>query len=381
MSPLVASLRDMRNDRRSRRRKKARREAVRAKTQIATTPTNSTLSDIIRKALARRHPGHLLVLACTVVNAAGDDSGSLDRFLSNLIGVRNRETTALLAVMAELLVDDEAARLRCRQALADRHEHLPKWITALPRADVYRAVRRSRELGDVDELFIGLRLERDHELTVGVVVDHIEFSGIADAVALAAPIDGVLTDLGESDSDTDVSDLSLADARVWIEDALTRPTFAKETDTWPLCRPLVRWLVGQLPKGGDHRLSATAWRRAEELCDGFFATDSAAPFTDASHRDLLLELFETGSGDPLRWSASRVGDALGGSLFDPGHIAVEVALDAPDLLRAFIPYAHAQSGIRDELTSRALAVIDAQRSRYKRDILNQVMFDGLDDAV
>jgi hypothetical protein len=32
----------------------------------------------------------------------------------------------------------------------------------------------------------------------------------------------------------------------------------------------------------------------------------------------------------------------------------------PDLLRAFIPYA--QSGIRDELASRTLAMLDARRS-------------------
>ena len=55
-------------------------------------------------------------------------------------------------------------------------------------------------------------------------------------------------------------------------------------------------------------------------------------------------------------------------------------LDAPDLLRAFIPFAHAQSGIRDEPTSRALAVIDALRTGYKREVLRQAQW-GLDDAV
>lgn len=50
---------------------------------------------------------------------------------------------------------------------------------------------------------------------------------------------------------------------------------------------------------------------------------------------------------------------------------VEVALDAPDLLRAFIPYVHSQSGIRDELTERTIAVIDELRSGYKREVLRQ----------
>jgi hypothetical protein len=60
---------------------------------------------------------------------------------------------------------------------------------------------------------------------------------------------------------------------------------------------------------------------------------------------------------------------------------LEVALDAPDLLRAFIPYAHAQSGIRDGLTAQTLATVDALRSSYKREVLRQAKYWGLDDAV
>jgi hypothetical protein len=113
----------------------------------------------------------------------------------------------------------------------------------------------------------------------------------------------------------------------------------------------------------------------------FFATSSAAPFTDPGHRELLLELFETGTGDPLRWSAVRVEQAIGGTPYGDDNIPLEVALDAPDLLRAFIPYAHAQSGIRDELTTRTLAMVDALRSSYKREVLRQAKYWGLDDAV
>ena len=60
---------------------------------------------------------------------------------------------------------------------------------------------------------------------------------------------------------------------------------------------------------------------------------SATPFTDSSHRELLLKLFETGTGDKLRWSAARVERAIGGKLLGWDRIPLEVALDAPDLLR------------------------------------------------
>ena len=138
---------------------------------------------------------------------------------------------------------------------------------------------------------------------------------------------------------------------------------------------------GRLPEGGEHRSPAGESESNEELCDRFFATSSAAPFTDSSHRELLLELFETGTGDPLRWSTARVKQAIGGVPYSEDSIPLEVALDAPDLLRAFIPYAHAQSGIRDELTAPTLAMVDALRSRYKRDVLRQSKHLGLDDAV
>ena len=309
------------------------------------------------------------------------DTSHLDRVLTGLIGVQNRETTALLAVLAELLVDDPAAQLRCRRELAERGEHLPRWITALPQVDVYRAVRRTNVFGDVDELVIGMRLDGGHELTIAVQIDHNLFSSVVDAGVVPEPIDETLARVAETSTDTQVFEMNLADARAWIEDALNKPTLAPETVTWPLYKALVQWLVGRLPEGGEHRSPAGESGSNEELCDRFFATNSAAPFTDSSHRELLLELFETGTGDPLRWSAARAEQTIGGTPYSEDSIPLEVALDAPDLLRAFIPYAHAQSGIRDELTARTLAMVDALRLSYKREVLGQAKYWGLDDAV
>jgi hypothetical protein len=289
--------------------------------------------------------------------------------------------TALLAVIAELLVDDPAPQLRCRREVAERDEHLPRCITALSQVNVYRAVRRTHVLGDVDELVIGMRFHGGHELTVAVQIDHNTLSSVVDSAAVPDPIDKTLAQVAESSTDTDVFEMRLADARVWIEDALNKPTLAPETDTWPLYRALVQWLIGRLPEGGEHRSPAGAWESNEDLCDRFFATSSAAPFTDSSHRELLLELFETGTGNPLRWSAARVERAIGGTPYCEESIPLEVALDAPDLLRAFIPYAHAQSGIRDELTTRTLAMVDALRSSYKREVLRQAKYWALDGAV
>jgi hypothetical protein len=392
MSVPVSSVRGMGNERRARKAKQVRRDERRAKTRNGDGSADTTLRDAIRSALAGGHPLSLLSLASMVIHVAKPeslislksgrcDTSHLDGVLTGLIGVRNRETTPLLAVIAELLVDDPAPQLRCRHELAERDEHLPQWITALPQVEVYRAMRRTHVLGDVDELVFGMRLDGGHELTIAVQIDHNMLSSVADAGVVPDPIEESLARVAESSSDTHVFEMRLADARVWIEDALNKPTLAPETETWPLYRPLVQWLVGRLPEGGEHRSPARDLEPTEELCDRFFATSSAAPFTDSSHRELLLELFETGTGDPLRWSTARVEQAIGGASYSEDSIPLEVALDAPDLLRAFIPYAHAQSGIRDDLTSRTLAMVDALRSSYKREVLRQAKYWGLDDAV
>ncbi|BBX34866.1 hypothetical protein MMAG44476_34841 [Mycolicibacterium mageritense DSM 44476 = CIP 104973] len=337
--------------------------------------------DILRRAVAREHPLHLLSIASLFINVGKPDPHGRERYLDDVltswIGARDPAVTAVLAVLAELLVDEPAAQLRCREEVAARNHVLPQWITDLPEAEAYRAVRRRHVLADADELVLGVQFGR-HELTVAVFIDHLGCSSIADGGAVPKPIDDVLARVAESSTDPEAIEMSLADARAWIEDAFTKPAFAPETDSWPLYRALVQWLVARLPEGGECR-PGVDWDAIEELCDTFFATRSAAPFTERSHQELLLELLETGSGDALRWSAARVHQAIGGAFYD-GNIPLAVALDAPDLLRAFIPYAHAQSGIRDELTARTLAAIDDLRLSYKEEVLEEAAHWGYLDA-
>ncbi|WP_101948041.1 hypothetical protein [Mycobacterium sp. 3519A] len=364
----------MNDRRRARRAKQARRNGRRAKKRTTESSADWTLRDAIRSVLGG-HPLGLLSMACVMVDAAIPE-----RVLEMFDGVRTREMTALLAVTAELLVDEPATQLECRREVAERNEHLPRWIAALPRADAYRAVRITDAYRDFDQLVIGMRIGQ-HELTVVVTLDHLLWSRITDTEAVHEPIGEVLAHVIESRTDIDVFEMTLADARAWIADVLDKSTFAPKSETWPLYKPLVRWALDRLPDGGEHRPPVTDWESNEELCDKFFATSSAAPFTESEHRELLHEFFETGSVDPLRWSPARVHQAIGDTPYREHSMPLEVALDAPDLLRAYIPYAHAQCGIRDELTSRTLARVDALRLRYKRLLLREYEDEYLDDAV
>jgi hypothetical protein len=67
---------------------------------------------------------------------------------------------------------------------------------------------------------------------------------------------------------------------------------------------------------------------------------------------------------------------LNGLSFYDEHIPLENVLEVPELLRAFVPYAHALSGIRDKLTSKALAVIDEMSPAYKKEVLDKAEYWG-----
>ena len=109
MSLPVSSVRNMSNRRRARKAKQARRDERRATKRVRGRSVGAELTDAIRNALKDEHPLNLLSVASIAINVAKReprDTTRLHNILTGLIGVRNRETTALLAVIAELLVDD-----------------------------------------------------------------------------------------------------------------------------------------------------------------------------------------------------------------------------------------------------------------------------------
>ena len=323
------------------------------------------LLDGVRQALDTGHPLDLLGMASLLIEATKPDplaflkAGQhreqleMDRLLDSFIGVQVRETTALLTVFAELL-DDEDRRRRCRDEAAARNDDLPRWLTELAHIDVYRAVRMTHVLGDSDEVLIGARLANGDELTCVAFLDHDTMSAVKDAFFVPGPIDDVVSVAAQSNTDPDrrFIDMDLADARAWIEQGPDTPLFWDESDSWPGCRPLLLWLIGHLPEGG-RKYESPEWD-SDELSEAFFASEYGAGFDRRDYDDLLVALLDV-ARDPLRWSVARVGRALGESHYD---VPVKLALHAPDLLRAFIPFAHAQSGIRAELTAEALAAID-----------------------
>jgi hypothetical protein len=293
---------------------------------------------------------------------------SREELVATFMDVELEETSALLTAIAALS-DDEMLRRRVRREIVRRAHTLPRWLVELDRAEpVERAVEVTHVLGDGDNVVVGARLAGGHELVAVVYIDHNLGTLVKDAFVLPGPLGAVVEQISAAADDPDVCfrDLSPGDARTRISEAvefaaITWPPL--ESETWPACRPLVEWIVRMLPEGG------TGYQRPEwddgdreELAERFLASVFGSVFDDADHRMLLDSLLwfgtDYGPGDPLRWSPTAV-EIL---LLDwvPRKIVAPAAhlSKTPDLLRAFIRFAHSERGLRPGLTEQTLAAVE-----------------------
>jgi len=387
----------MTDARKRRKAKQARRDARRDARQRRETSEETELVDEVREALDSGEPMDLLGLAGMVIEATtprnplrengsdDDETVGLADLVDSFIGVPIRETTALLAALAELLVDDDVLRDRCRREVAQRDDVLPPWLTGLAQARLERAVRMTHVLGDGDELLVGVRFSDGQSLTCAAFVDHNFMSFITDAFVVPTAVDEVLELAERENDDPDVSfvEMSLADAGAWLLHGLDEDGafLIEDTDTWPACRPLVHWLAHLVPEGGSvYEASDLGWPQTEEFVDRFFASLVGMRFADPGHRRLLHRCIDENNSDPLRWSAARLHVMLDGPVgYADQPLPVAVQLDAPDLLRAFVPYAHAESKIRLELTAEALGAIDECEDEYRQAVLDSAADDEGDD--
>ncbi|MED5812877.1 DUF6398 domain-containing protein [Mycolicibacterium sp. 050232] len=355
-------------------------------------PAEPGLFAQIRTALVDPDPLHLLSFASTLLTAVdprgrdhpfarseeAPDRPSREELAAMFIDVPTPETTALLTVIAELANDDDLLHARIRRELATRPEAGPEWLRMLAESSAYRAVRMAHVLGDGDNIVIGVHLAGDHEITLVVYVDHNLGQLVKDAFVVSEPIADVVAQYQHIADEPDVvwEDLSLADARAWVEEAIAvgAITFPPiETESWPACRPLIEWVARTLPKGGSG-YQRPQWdsNKLSRLTDRFFASQWGHPLDDADHRDLLESLLwygtDYGPGDPLRWSGVQVEilfmDWLPRKIVAPAEYLAE----APELLRAFVRFAHNESGVRTDLTDQTLAAIDYYAPEYQKAI-------------
>lgn len=343
------------------------------------------LLDGIEQALRDPHPLALVSMVSamfSLTDARGrdpfdehDEPVERDTLIESFIEIDNRQTTAILHVLA-VLVDDELTAARVRKELATRRHPVPDWLADLHRTELTDVVEIVHVLGDGDDILIGMRFPGGAEGTALIYIDHNLGTVVKDAFVLEAPVAEVVATHRDkvADPDTTFRDLAPADARTRITDAIEHGAQVYpplETDSWPTCRPLVEWLVRQLPAGG-RGYERPEWTDAAtaRLSDEFFASPYGAKLDDGDRRALLDSILwfgiDYGPGDPLRWSPVNVEIIL--TDWIPRKIVADVAYlsKAPNLLRAFIRCCHDRRGIRAALTTETLEAVDRWEPEYQR---------------
>ncbi|HZD65107.1 MAG TPA: DUF6398 domain-containing protein [Acidimicrobiales bacterium] len=348
----------------------------------------------VRDTLATGEPLDLLVEVSTLVAAvdprsrspvreASPEVPSLADLVGSFAGVDRVETTALLAGVA-VLAPDEALRGRARRQVADRAHQLPDWLLRLGRAQPGRTMAATHVLGDGETIMVEVTLPGTGDLaarTVSAVVyvDHNLGTVAKDAVVVPGLLDELVATMQAHDDapgDTTWADLDPAAARARLTEAIDTGALVVpplESETWPASRPLVEWAARLLPEGG------AGYRRPDGddpaqagLTEAFLASPQASHLGDPDHRELAESMLwfatDHGPGDPLRWSPTAVEILLTDWL--PRKIAGEEAFlaKAPEVLRALISYAHAERGVRAELTAETLQAVDQVEPDYQEAI-------------
>ena len=371
--------------------KKSRRPARRTTRARQHTSDGPDLLADVRRAIADPHPLSMLTFVSTLLCVTDSrrnhpfaqpdtpDLAALTReeLVGTFLDVPAPETSALLAVIAEMAGDD-LLRARIRRELAARPKLEPAWPAQLSETSTYRAVRMSHVLGDGDSIMLGARLPGGYELTCVVYIDHNLGTLVKDAFVVPESIATMVAEFRRvtEDPDTRWDDISLADTRAWVDAAveLAAITFPPlETETWPACRALVEWITRGLPAGGTG-YQRPQWDSAAlaGLADQFFASPDGARLDDSDHRGLLESVLwygtDYGPGDPLRWSPVKVEILLDDWIPRKIVAPADYLAKAPELLRAFVRFAHEEVELRSDLTGETLAAINAWEPQYQQTI-------------
>ncbi len=301
---------------------------------------------------------------------------TLATLVDSFIDVPYAETTAALHVIRAFTTDEALVRTISTE-LGRRHHPLPTWLTGLEAARASDDVWfMTHVLGDGDDYFIGVELEGGRSVAALVYIDHNMGTVVKDAFVIPASLAEMIPTvrLAMDDPDQELTTVDAARARAQIEAAITLgsmiyPPF--ESDSWPMCRPLVDWMVRLLPAGGTvpERHEWTDDER-DAIAEAFLDSPMGAGFRSDDHRYLLDNILwfatDYGPGDPYRWSPVNVEIVL--TDWFPRKIVARPAELAPlpDLLRAFVRYCHDLRGIRSTHTDDTLDSIDLWEPEYQR---------------
>ena len=346
------------------------------------------LLDEVDVALAANHPLAMLQTASAVLNVVDprhddpfDRSSQreevpLPDLLTALLAGGAPAAAALAWTMAHLS-GDEVLRARVVRDLGPRSFLLPSWMHQLNTVEIVAAEQVADTVRDGYDIVIHARLA-GHDLTIVTFIDFNLGMLVKDNFVSDKPLES-FNEVWREHADTRhtaLEALSPADARARISDAIevgARTWPPVEAEDWPASRPLLEWILRQIPEGGTGFIRPE-WSDAdrEALAERFLASSYGAALDQQDDRSIAGNLIwyraDYGYGDPLRWSPTAI-EILMLDWYPRKIVADQRYLRRmPIVLRDFVRFVHGEVGVAEELTTEALDAIDLYEYEYRETI-------------
>ena len=339
-------------------------------------------------ALAADHPLPMLQMASALLELMDPRSDDpfdrspkterveLPELLTWLSGSDEPAAAALAWTMAHVN-GDEVLLARVVRDLGTRNFPSPFWLHQLGKIDIVAAEQVTEQVRDGQEVVIHARLA-GYDLTAVTFIDFNLGGIVKDNFVTDKPIES-FNQLWKEQADTlhtALEALPLAEARAWISRAIelgatTWPT--TETEDWPASRPLLEWLLRQMPEGGTGFVRPE-WSSADRsaLAGRFLGSAYGAAHHGADNRSIVGDLIwyrtDYGYGDPNRWSPTAI-EILMLDWYPRKIIADQRYLRLmPAVLRDFVRFVHREIALDDALTTAALDAIDRFEHEYREAI-------------
>ncbi|WZH52976.1 MAG: hypothetical protein PIR53_03050 [Nocardioides alkalitolerans] len=213
------------------------------------------LFQALRRALASGRPLDLLVSVGSLLDSIdarhGDPARALGPTLGDLVlsfvDTPYAETTAALLALRELHPALPHAD-RVAAEVARRTDDVPGWLRSLGGTRPADSTWTITEVGgDAVDHLAGVRLPDGTALTTAVIVDRASGDHVLDAVVLPLSVDDVVAQARSQAGDA--IEVAALPPDAWVA-SVTRAIdggAAQETPvvtaTWPLCRPVVEWVL------------------------------------------------------------------------------------------------------------------------------------------
>lgn len=363
-------------------RKRAADEPVQASAEAA-----PALQDDVVDALEFGHPVDILALASSLITSLdpglagpGAELPEPAEFVRMFLGSGDDQLMILGWVVAQLLPD---VRLQTEASMTVPAEIVPAWLLEVPSATVVSAWQSTDPMWDTSDIVLSLRIG-EADLSIIALLDLNGGAVVKDAFAVPVPLAAVQETLSAGGQTGMLTrGLDLADARTWLAEGIATGVTLEpwmQTDTWPQTKPLLEWALRRCAPGG-HGWRPHVWKAAEirTVVDEFARSAEGGAEVSSDDRELLTDALQrVASRDPLLVSAVKLESGLRDDWATGLNHDLDRLLNLPDLLIAYVRWAHPRRGVAPDDTDAALAAIAHRRAEFVRDV-TELLGDGEDE--